>query len=49
VLENPTCRWSWRDCLGLSASERPKVCDDPTLPRTIAERAWTSPIWVDPA
>ncbi len=48
VLENPVCRWSWRDCLALPASERPAVCDDPTLPRTISERAWTSPIWVDP-
>jgi len=49
VLENPTCRWSWRDCLGLPASERPPICDDEALPRTIEERAWTSPIWVDPA
>ena len=49
VLENPTCRWSWRDCLGLAASERPPICDDPALPRTIEERAWTSPIWIDPA
>lgn len=49
VLENPTCRWSWRDCLGLAASDRPPICDDPALPRTIEERAWTSPIWIDPA
>lgn len=49
VLEDPTCRWSWRDCLGLAADQRPKICDDPSLPRTIEERAWTSPIWVDPA
>ena len=49
VLENPTCRWSWRDCLALPAADRPAVCDDPTLPRTLEERAWTSPIWVDPA
>ena len=47
VLENPTCRWSWRDCLSLPAAERPKTCDE--LPRTIQERAWTSPIWIDPA
>jgi len=49
VLENPVCRWSWRDCLALPASERPPACEDPTLPRTLTERAWTSPIWVDPA
>jgi len=49
VLETPTCRWSWRDCLGLTGADRPAICDDPNLPRTITERAWTSPIWVDPA
>ncbi|HEY0138424.1 MAG TPA: DUF3604 domain-containing protein, partial [Nannocystis sp.] len=49
ILEDPTCRWSWRDCLALPVDERPAACSDPTLPRTIEERAWTSPIWVDPA
>jgi hypothetical protein len=49
VIETPVCRWSWRDCLALPISERPEICADPTLPKTIAERAWTSPIWVDPA
>ena len=49
VIETPVCRWSWRDCLALPLSERPEICDDPTLPKTITERAWTSPIWVDPA
>ncbi len=47
VLEDPTCRWSWRDCLSLPTAERPKACDE--LPRTIQERAWTSPIWVEVA
>ena len=49
VLENPSCRWHWRDCLSLPEGERPSACSDPTLPRTIQERAWTSPIWFSPA
>lgn len=48
VVENPTCRWSWRDCLSLPASERPPACSDPAIPRTIQEMAWTSPIWYEP-
>jgi hypothetical protein len=46
VLEDPTCRWSARDCLALPAADRPPVCDD--LPRAIQERAWTSPVWAPP-
>jgi hypothetical protein len=46
VLEQPTCRWSWRDCLALPEADRPAVCSDPNTARTIQERAWTSPIWV---
>lgn len=49
VLEDPVCRWSWRDCLSLAEAERPPACADPTLPRTSQERAWTSPIWYAPA
>jgi hypothetical protein len=45
VLENPSCRWSRRDCLRLPAGERPASCSDPQLPWQIQERAWTSPIW----
>ena len=45
VLENPTCRWSTRVCNELSKAERPEECDDSDHPKTIQERAWTSPIW----
>ena len=48
VIEDPVCRWSWRDCLSLPENERPPACDDPTIPRTLQERAWTSPIWYSP-
>ena len=48
VIEDPVCRWSWRDCLSLPEADRPPACADPTLPRTLQERAWTSPIWYSP-
>lgn len=48
VLENPSCRWSHRDCLRLPEAERPPSCSDPDLPWRIQERAWTSPIWYYP-
>jgi len=49
AVENPSCRWSWRTCLGLPESERPEACRDPEIPRVIQERVWTSPIWYEPS
>ena len=43
VLENPTCRWSTWDAV------RAGVAPRPDLPKTIQERAWSSPIWYRPA
>jgi hypothetical protein len=56
VLENPTCRWHTRACLAAGIScdapggppEGFAGCCDPAIPRTIQERAWTSPIWYTP-
>ena len=48
VVENPSCRWSTHDCNALPSADRPPVCNSPTLPKVIQERAWTSPIWYRP-
>ena len=49
VIENPSCRYTARYCGNQPEAERPAVCDDPKVPKTIQERAWTSPIWYTPA
>ena len=54
VLENPTCRWSTYlcnasniDCSGTIPSGYEECCN-PAVPKTIQERAWSSPIWYRP-
>ncbi len=48
VLENPSCRWSVRQCNALAADQRPAACADPNYYRAIQERAWTTPVWYYP-
>ena len=49
IVENPSCRWTTWQCLQLPEAERPALCDDPRVPKTIQERAWTSPVWYTPS
>jgi hypothetical protein len=46
AIENPSCRWSWRQCLELPVEDRPAACSATEVPKVIQERAWTSPIWL---
>jgi len=48
VVENPICRWSAHECNRLAPPDRPPLCSDPSWPKTVQERAWTSPIWFTP-
>jgi hypothetical protein len=55
VLENPSCRWTtWAcsaagvRCDGGDVPSGFAACCDPSVPKTIRERAWTSPIWYTP-
>jgi len=56
VVERPSCRWTTWACNAAAVdcgSDRPRgalaACCDPEVPRTIRERAWTSPVWVEPS
>lgn len=56
VLENPTCRWSTHQCNAAAVDcsqpadvpEAFEECCDPQWPKTVQERAWSSPIWYTP-
>jgi uncharacterized protein DUF3604 len=48
VIENPSLRWSWAQCIAISEEQRPAECIN-NAPKTIQERAWSSPIWYTPA
>ena len=47
VVENPSLRWSWAQCIAIPQDKRPAGCSNDAL-KTIHERAWTSPIWYNP-
>jgi len=46
AVENPTCRWSTRQCNQIAPDERPASCTDGRLRPVVQQRAWSSPIWV---
>ena len=55
IIENPTCRWSQRLCLAeevdcdtVDPDSALSACCDGSIPQTVQERAWTSPIWYLP-
>lgn len=56
VLENPSCRWSTYVCNAQgvncndpnNVSAENRICCDAKLPKTIQERAWSSPVWYNP-
>jgi hypothetical protein len=48
AVENPSCRYNGWQCLTMAADRRPADCDNPSVPKVLQERAWTSPIWYTP-
>ena len=54
ILEVPTCRWTTHACnaRGVRCDRPPppgwEGCCDTRHPKTVRERAWTSPIWYTP-
>jgi hypothetical protein len=49
AVENPTCRWSTWVCNALPPDQQAALsCGALGVPRTIQERAWSSPVWYTP-
>jgi len=54
VVENPSCRWIQHACVAsrVDCARPPRgelsACCDASVPKTVQERAWTSPIWWTP-
>lgn len=48
VVENPSARWSFAQCISQPEEQRVAGCEN-DAPKVIQEMAWTSPIWYDPA
>jgi hypothetical protein len=57
VLENPSCRWQTHICNARKINctdtenvpEGFKQCCNAEIPKTIQERAWSSPVWYSPS
>ncbi len=47
AVEAPSPRWSAAQCDAAAPEKRPAACEN-TMPSTITEMAWTSPIWLTP-
>jgi hypothetical protein len=48
VIENPSCNSHAYDCKAIAPNQRPADCTDGSIPLTVRDRAWTSPIWYTP-
>ena len=50
VLENPSCRWTQHQCVNSAGAAGCDLIDQQgqSVPKTIQERAWSSPIWYAP-
>ncbi len=48
VFENPSCRVTTRICNQAEAGSKPADCASPAVPKTVQDRAWTSPVWYTP-